>query len=159
MKHVIFPAILAVTLPLWAAEQKQAATPQPEDSPLVAAAKRSGRLNKKPSFVITNETLLQMNGGRVSTATTPYREIVMPAPLPPLQPTPEMVAGQIAAKERDARARIATEQKKAQEQRATRAQQRASQYQDESYLDDDPAAAEHAIEQMTKQPAQKPPQE
>jgi hypothetical protein len=70
-----------------------------------------------------------------------------------------MVAAQIAAKERDARARIAAEQKKAQEQRATRGQQRASQYEDESYLDDDPAAAEHAIEQMTKQPAQKPPQE
>ena len=33
-----------------------------QDSPLVAAAKRSGRLGKKPSQVITNDTLVKSGG-------------------------------------------------------------------------------------------------
>lgn len=162
MKHVIFSVILAVTIPLFAAEKKEnaapPAAPQQPDSPLVAAAKRTGRLGKKPSFVITNETLAQMNGGRISTSNTPLRDIVMPAPLPPPTPTPEMVAAERAAKERAARATMAAQEKKIQDQRMSRAQQRASQYQDESYLDDDPAAAEHALDQMTRQPSQTPEQ-
>lgn len=36
--------------------------PSPNDSPLVAAAKRSGRLGKKPTTVITNDTLLKSGG-------------------------------------------------------------------------------------------------
>lgn len=160
MKHVIFPVILAVTMPVWAADQPPA---QP-DSPLVAAAKRAGRLNKKPGFVITNDTLAQMNG-RALTTTTKQPEIVIPAPLPPLPPTPEMAAAERAAKDRQIRSQQEATRKKAQAERMNKAQQKASQYEDESYLDDDPAAAEHALETMTKQPAQstqspqKPPQD
>ena len=170
MKHVILPVILAVTLPAWAAEQKanppaQQPPAAQEDSPLVAAAKRAGRLNKKPGFVITNDTLAQMNGGRTLTTTSRQPDIVMPAPLPPIEPTPEMKAAAQAAKEREARAKMDEQKKKVQQERMSKAQQRASQYEDESYLDDDPAAAEHALETMTKQPAQtttnqqKPPQD
>jgi len=165
MKHVIFPAILAVTIPLWAGEQKETAAPAPapqqQDSPLVAAAKRAGRLNKKPTFVITNETLAQMNGGRLSVSNTPQRPIVLPAPLPPLPPTSEMAAAEKAAKESATRSKMAAEEKKVHDARMSKAQQKASQYEDESYLDDDPAAAEHALEKMTQTPSEtkKPPQD
>jgi hypothetical protein len=39
-----------------------------QDSPLVAAAKRSGRLGKKPTSVITNDTLLKSGGHFTTTA-------------------------------------------------------------------------------------------
>lgn len=45
-------------------EQTLSATPTQarEDSPLVAAAKRTGRLGKKPGQVITNDTLVKSGG-------------------------------------------------------------------------------------------------
>jgi len=39
-----------------------------QDSPLVAAAKRTGRLGKKPTGVITNDTLLKSGGHFTTTA-------------------------------------------------------------------------------------------
>src|SRR5712691_7194163 len=54
--------IAAVTLPLAVPASSQA-----QDSPLVRAAKASGRLNKKPGIVITNETLVR-TGGHFATA-------------------------------------------------------------------------------------------
>ena len=44
-------------------------TPQATDSPLVRAAKRSGRFNKKSSVTITNETLIK-DGGHITTTQT-----------------------------------------------------------------------------------------
>ena len=65
-------SIAALALPLCAIAQdmpntttKVLAVPvssQPQDSPLVRAAKASGRLNKKPGIVITNETLARSGG-------------------------------------------------------------------------------------------------
>lgn len=50
------------------------------DSPLVAAAKRSGRLGKKPSAVITNETLVK-SGGHFTTTKEQSAVAAAPAPL------------------------------------------------------------------------------
>jgi hypothetical protein len=67
-------ALSATAAPQQAATAEQAAANVPQqtlsspapvqsgDSPLVAAAKRTGRLNKKPTAVITNETLLKSGG-------------------------------------------------------------------------------------------------
>ena len=59
-------SIAALALPLLA---------QTEDSPLVRAAKATGRLNKKPKIVITNDTLV-LSGGHLATtdATTPFTQ-------------------------------------------------------------------------------------
>ena len=48
---------------------------QTEDSPLVRAAKATGRLSKKPKIVITNDTLV-LSGGHLATtdATTPFKQ-------------------------------------------------------------------------------------
>src|SRR5436309_6331777 len=69
--------IAAVALPLCAVAQEMPntttkvlavpASSQAQDSPLVRAAKASGRLNKKPGTVITNETLVR-TGGHFATA-------------------------------------------------------------------------------------------
>jgi hypothetical protein len=165
MKHAIVLAILAATIPLTAAEKKETSTPPPaaqqQDSPLVAAAKRAGRLNKKPTFVITNETLSQMNAGRVTT-TAVQRDFVTPLALPPLTPTPEMQAAEQAAKQQQARDKVADQQKKQELARMAKAQQRAEG--ENNYLDQDPAAAGRvqdpaaagAMEQMTTKSAEQP---
>ena len=87
-------SIAALALPLLAAT---------EDSPLVKAAKASGRLNKKPGVVITNETLA-VSGGHLSTngSTTPFVKPAeayanapannAPAPAPAAAPAPSPVA-------------------------------------------------------------------
>ena len=82
-----FAAAFVVATPLFAAEPpKPIANPVQQapqgDSPLVAAAKRSGRLGKKPAMVITNETLVRSGGHFTTTSdqkpiTTP---IYSPAP-------------------------------------------------------------------------------
>ncbi len=65
-------AVAALALPLSAADQQKPASntttttlsapmsQEQTDSPLVRAAKATGRLGKKPGFVITNETLLKV---------------------------------------------------------------------------------------------------
>ncbi len=114
-------SIAVVALPLFAAAQdvpntttKVWAVPessQPQDSPLVRAAKASGRLNKKPGIVITNDTLARSGGhfaiadattenpqakNQRKAATTPqpnnsaadyYRKIAQPVAAQPTQPT------------------------------------------------------------------------
>jgi len=90
--------LVALSLPVFAADPPP---PPPEviDSPMVAAAKRSNRLGKKPAFVITHETLaLYRGGGHITTTTTP-RTLNVPVPAP----TPEM----IAALEKADQARVA----------------------------------------------------
>ena len=68
-----FAAMLMLAAPLFAAEPKSISNPaqQPAqaDSPLVAAAKRTGRLGKKPAFVITNDNLVT-SGGHFTTTTS-----------------------------------------------------------------------------------------
>jgi len=70
-----FAAMLMLAAPLFAADPKPLSNPtqQPAqgDSPLVAAAKRTGRLGKKPAFVITNDNLVT-TGGHFTTTASPY---------------------------------------------------------------------------------------
>src|SRR5712692_2555541 len=88
-------SIAVLALPLCAADQQKpntttttlspVAAPQQEDSPLVRAAKATGRLGKKPTMVITNETLIRTGGHfTTTTLTTP-----LPAAYPQPQPNPD----------------------------------------------------------------------
>jgi hypothetical protein len=67
------------------------------DSPLVQAAKSTGRLNKKPGQVITNETLVHVGGH--FTTTTPAAQTALPT-----QPSTAPTLEQLAIQERRARA-------------------------------------------------------
>jgi hypothetical protein len=80
MKAILTGGVALCALSLYAAEPQQPpnttetvlavpANAQVQDSPLVRAAKATGRLKKKPTNVITNEKLLK-TGGHMATATT-----------------------------------------------------------------------------------------
>ncbi|MGZ4777714.1 MAG: hypothetical protein ACXVH7_08655 [Thermoanaerobaculia bacterium] len=175
MKHVIVLAIVAVTIPLFAAEKKAtppaptptvtitaapAATQQQPDSPLVAAAKRSGRLGKKPTFVITNETLVYMNGGRMSVATGPKDIVVPPAPYQsaPAASQQKAQGGQTYGNPAPAYGSPAVQQPRP-DQASTAA--RAAQAED--YLAEEPAPAAPGMmtksaEQPMSKPSERPPQ-
>jgi hypothetical protein len=86
-------AVAALALPLSAADQQKPASnttattlsaptsQEQTDSPLVRAAKATGRLGKKPTFVITNETLLKAGAHfAIASQTTPQ---------PPLTTAPQ----------------------------------------------------------------------
>jgi hypothetical protein len=67
------------------------------DSPLVHAAKSTGRLTKKPGQVITNETLVHA-GGHFTTTTAEAQ-----AQLPPSRPSTAPTMDQLASEQRRAR--------------------------------------------------------
>src|SRR5205809_3033244 len=89
MKPLAIAALVALgALSLHAGDQTTTATAAPQaqpqpDSPLVRAAKASGRTttSKKKKIVITNDTLSK-SGGHISTSQS------TPAPLPPPPPAP-----------------------------------------------------------------------
>ncbi len=129
------------------------ATSLKQDSPLVAAAKRAGRLGKKPTSVITNDTLLK-TGGHFTT--TQYQD-----PLP----NPKAAAGQAGATDAPittnnapapATAPPADAAKKAADQKAAKtakaaAKRAGSDYYGESVenVNEDPAAQEGAMRPPT----------
>lgn len=168
MKRVLILSLAALlTFPLLAEEPKKttkktAAEPKVKattdtaapaaGSPLVNAARRSNRLGKKPTNVITNETL-KGSKGHVTT-TTVQRPVNVPAP----EQGPEAkLAAERAAKAAKAKQihEIGAEQKKAAdtEKRAAAAEaaEDGGQYDAE---DADPAQVEAAAEAAM---AQKPP--
>jgi hypothetical protein len=156
-------AILA--LPLFASDGDQAkknttittlsAPPaaQAQDSPLVRAAKASGRLGKKSSIVITNDTLLKAGGHwTTTTVTTP----LPPAPQPAaVNPNNAYIAAQQKKQAAEEKAKKDAEAKK--EQALRRA---AADYNGESIEErtSDPAMQEHTIQQLTPPQPAKPPQ-
>ena len=82
---------------------------QQTDSPLVAAARRTNRLGKKPVNVITNENLVKANSGSGHvTTTTQQGTLNLPAAAEPPRPTPEMKDA--AHKEKMRKQREAVEQ-------------------------------------------------
>lgn len=147
--------IAALALPMYAQDQpKTHAVPtttlsapisqEPTDSPLVRAAKATGRLGKKPGYVITNDTLLRVGATHMSVATSEG------AALPPPQPvvrTPAMQRQtQPPAKPKaDAEARHRTQQTAGDLNGDGDAEPRQN----------DPAQQEHALQQAT---SPKPPQ-
>ena len=108
--------------PAQAAATTPAATvPAAQDSPLVAAARRMNRLGKKPTNVITNETLTKSSGtAHVTTASTPLKPIVLPPAAGTPNPTPEMVAAAKVAEERKKAEMAAAQKAKAEEARRGR---------------------------------------
>jgi len=161
-------SIAVLALPLCAADQQNSNTPstilsapaaqQQQDSPLVRAAKATGRLNKKAVNVITNETLSKTGGHFTSTTVSPQ--------LPAGSPQYDAAQGKVDAALRQRRA--AEEQAKKDAALAARKQMEVKRaiadYNSESIEPkiDDPAMQEHQMERMTPtqptvQPA-KPPQ-
>jgi hypothetical protein len=134
------PAIALATAP---ASQPVLAT----DSPLVAAAKRTNRLGKKPSHVITNENLVTTGGHfttttKQGTITTPGAKAVdddTPAP------APKAKSADAAAKPVDAAAK------------AKVAREAQARYDNTSLSDDnDPARLEHQLQQAADPQAMPP---
>ena len=157
MKHVIFPVILAITVPVFAADETPVAQPQPvaaSDSPLVAAAKRANRLGKKPAILITNDNLVHVNDGRGFTTASNQANVT--APKGTAAPTPEMAAAAAAQKDAQHRADVAATQKKQQDVKNAKAAQREQMYENENFLDEDPARHEGAMEALSKDPQPQP---
>lgn len=124
MRRAIF-VVMALALPLAAQESAasqpaatatvSAAAPQ-ADSPLVAAAKRMKRKGKKPTNVITNESLRQSGGSAHVTTTVNQGTLNMPKAVPPPRPTPEMEAAWAAEAQRKDLEKAAVAKKKAHEE-------------------------------------------
>lgn len=166
MKAILSCALAAFALTLYAADPQDkptttattlSAVPQAqvEDSPLVAAAKRTGRLAKKPTNVITNETLVK-TGGHITTAA--YQ-----APLPP--PPPKYPASLNEHYVNPERLKKEAQEKAKKEAVARRAAARRAEadFNDDSIEPrfEDPAQQEQTMQQgaqtTTAQPPQKPP--
>ena len=163
----ICTAVLA--LPLFAQDNPNTTTTvlaqppaaQNADSPLVAAARATKRLGKKPSMVITNDTLLK-SGGHMYTANAAASTEPLPKPLPQPDPAAVRLEASLKAKtDADAKAKQESAAKKDQKLKAA-----AADYYGESIEErvDDPAAQEHVMNQMTSTQPQtatpsKPPQE
>lgn len=149
-RALTFAAIFVVATPLFAADPKAISNPtqqvQPGDSPLVAAAKRTHRLGKKPTNVITNENLVT-SGGHFTTTTQQA----------PITQLPPLAGIQTAAPQHSAQATETEKQKKAEEERQRVVKQLRMQYEGETLNPDvDPAAVEHQMQQVA-QPGDKKP--
>ncbi len=130
-------ALVLAALPVAAEEKKKSADPaapattaaaaapaaqQQPDSPLVAAAKRANRLGKKPAKVITNESLKTSGQNAHITTTATQAPLVMPKPLDPPRPTPEMEAARAQQAQKQKQAEEAEKQRKAKEAQERKAQ-------------------------------------
>ena len=145
MKRAL-PLVFVAALPLLADEPKSAntetapakttatattaaAAPAPEaqaDSPLVAAAKRANRKNKKPSNLITNETLKTVGANAHVTTTATQSTIAMPKPLDPPRPTPEMAHARAQEIKKKALAEEAEKQKKVDDEKERKKREAAA---------------------------------
>jgi hypothetical protein len=177
---VFFAATALIALPLLAGEAKpqtdtapqtatavqQPATPagvkksvaRPaavEDSPLVAAAKRSTAARKKSTMVITNDNLGGKNAKVTTTATQEPLILGARSAAPPEPPDLQRTLAQIQ-KNKDAVA----EQKRAESEaaKAKRMQELRGRLEDDGlYSDVDPAQLEHQLERTSTQDQQPPP--
>ena len=128
--------------------------PPAQDSPLVQAAKRSGRLGHKPKKVITNATL-KASKGHVTT-TTIQHSVEIPEPEPSESEKQARAAAAKAAEDKKVKTIGTAEAKKAEDE-ATARRARAAAAAEEGMLeevDDDPARAEHEADTTA---AEKPP--
>ena len=128
-------------------EAKPAAQQQPQqDSPMVAAAKRANRKGRKPTNVITNETLSKSGANAHVTTTATQKPFVPPKPYVAPRPTPEMIAQQARDAEKRRTAADIAAQAKAEEQRKQAAEAAAA------------ASEEGVYDDEEVDPNQKPPQ-
>ncbi len=128
-----------------------------EDSPLVAAAKRSTAARKKSTIVITNETLGGKNAKVTTTATQAPLKLGAPSPEAAASPNDIVASMTEIQKKRDAVA----QQKKAAENEAAKAKRmqelRARMEDDSLFSDVDPAQLEHQLERTSTQGRQQSP--
>lgn len=177
MKHTVMLSLtLAAALPLFADEAKTteskektaktatsdqtakpAETPAAEQSPLVAAAKRSNRLGKKSSTkVITNDTL-KTSGGSAHVTTS---DKVVPLPTPPNdapRPTPDMIADAKKAEQKKRDDEAAAKAKIAEDERQRRIEAMAGLAEEQHPDDVDAAEAEQALQEAHEKKKGKPP--
>jgi len=106
------------------------APPAQVDSPLVAAMKRANRKGKKPTNVITNETLTRAGGAHITTTNNPQAIINLPPQAPPPRPTPEMAAARAAEVQRKQLAEQAEKERKAKEEQKRKTQKAAAAYEE-----------------------------
>jgi hypothetical protein len=127
-----------------------------EDSPLVAAAKRSTAARKKSTIVITNETLGGKNAKATTTATQAPLKLGAPTPEAAASPNDTAASMTEIQKKRDAIAR-----KKAAENETAKAKRmqelRARMEEDSLFSDVDPAQLEHQLERTSTQGQQQSP--
>jgi hypothetical protein len=137
--------IAVLALPIYAADQPRPnkntttttlstpLTQEPTDSPLVRAAKATGRLGKKPGYVITNDTLLRVGSGHMSMSTSQGAALPTPTKTPTVN-TPQRPQADAKTKADDARQRAA--------------QTRADYYGESAEArHNDPAMVEHQMQQ------------
>jgi hypothetical protein len=127
--------------------------PAQHDSPLVAAAKRTNRLNKKPAFVITNDNLQQFQDAHWTTTAT--QEPIRPAAEEP-QGATSVVEPPANERPQKSAAQLAEEKKKKDEQDRQR-KLRASAAEEDGFMDVDPDVADQD-EKAGSQPAETKPQ-
>jgi hypothetical protein len=108
------------------------------DSPLVAAAKRTNRLNKKPAFVITNDNLQQFQDAHWTTTAT--QEPIRPAAEPP-QSGASVIEPPANERPQKTAAQLAEEKKKKDEQERQR-KMRAAEAEENGFMDVDPDVAD-----------------
>lgn len=154
MKRLIIGmSIASLALPLCAQDKPNTTTTvlaqppaaQNEESPLVKAAKATKRLGKKPSIVITNETLAKSGGHLFVANQTPN------APLPAALPQTNAAATKADAA---LKAKVIGDAKAKQDEAAKKEQKlksAAADYYGESIEErvNDPAQQEHVMTQMT----------
>lgn len=166
MKRALTLLVAAFALPLLAeeparttAEKKQqpvnlSAAPAGQDSPLVAAARRSNRLGKKPANVITNKDLKKASDARITT-TENQGTLNLPEPM---GPTPEMVQAARLQAEREKRAAEEKRKREAEERRKAKMANAAERAEEGVYADgegDDEAQGERDLQKANER---KPPQ-
>ena len=141
-RTLISLAGLLVTASLFAATEKQATPQTTPDSPLVAAAKKSNRTGKK-RIVITDESVKNSTG---HLSTTKFQnDFHIQEPEKPA----DVVLAETKAKERERapeREKLKKEAAAAKQKQIARAVAAAD---DEGPYQDDPAAAEHQMDQTT----------
>ncbi len=170
MKRSSIVALALAALPLFAEEPakktepaaKPAAASQPAppaDSPLVAAARRTNRLGKKPAKVITNSTLTKAGSATAHVTTTETQApLILPPPLAEPRPTPEMVAKAKADDQRKKDAASAEQKRKdtaAWEEKMKKAAERAEEGMYDSEEDPDYGDGDRDVQ---KAQSEKPPQ-
>jgi hypothetical protein len=128
------------------------AQPAQYDSPLVAAAKRTNRLNKKPAFVITNDNLQQFQDAHWTTTAT--QEPIRPAAEPP-QSGASVVEPPANERPQKTAAQLAEEKKKKDEQERQR-KMRAAEAEENGFMDVDPDVADQDERAGSQPEATKP---
>lgn len=168
MRRTLTLLAAAVALPLLAGEpaktteqKKQQpvnlsapAAGQQQDSPLVAAARRSNRLGRKPANVITNKDLKKASDARITT-TENQGTLNLPSPI---GPTPEMVQAAKLQQEREQRAAEEKRRREAEERRKARTADAAERAEEGLYGDGDADDEAQGERDLQKANERKPPQ-